>query len=476
MDDELNKYYKREGARTPKRFKERVQAGFRSRENINNLRKFFITNVPKGKLLTFLLDTLNNSVINFDVYSETSFDREALRGQSRPAVSVRSEVERLNNKFIAQRMSFIRDFADTIDPIYPRDGIVDDNESYGMRMFISDSLRPPGLEQLNGPGPLYELREDQAESTVWRGPPNDMLPNGTTCRKNNCYIRGQPRRLDQVYTKQCNWKDTNESFVPQRTNSCMSWKDMAVYHKTLVDSPVQQENFTTRQLIMLEGFPPEQLTKKDVGTDGILRWNKQKIPDRIITGSTFRYNEQVNCGKEKMITAPSVGKYVAANGKHLLVGDVDRYHLNEYDEARSRAGDVLFNQSESIPGLDIYDWQTSGDPSRGPEQAMAEYWGENHVETDSIVGNTELARKSYGEIYSWGNDWRNNSNSRSFMRYPRIPFWQDLVKWEGVDKDIDEDIGTQMRETDTLVRGWNMNRLLNPRGQEYRRYGARNIY
>ena len=44
---------------------------------------------------------------------------------------------------------------------------------------------------------------------------------------------------------------------------------------------------------------------------------------------------------------------------------------------------------------------------------------------------------------------------------------------EGYDLDIEETLGTQARELDGQVRRFDMDRLRDPRGQEYRRYGVR---
>ena len=45
----------------------------------------------------------------------------------------------------------------------PTVGNIEDNEDYGMTMFISDSLRPQGYEYMNNMGPGYELLENQQD-------------------------------------------------------------------------------------------------------------------------------------------------------------------------------------------------------------------------------------------------------------------------------------------------------------------------
>ena len=61
------------------------------------------------------------------------------------------------------------------------------------------------------------------------------------------------------------------------------------------------------------------------------------------------------------------------------------------------------------------------------------------------------------------------------MRYPEIPFWQHTARpLDAIDRDIEETLGTGSRELDSQVRRWSLDRMLNRRGEEYRRYGWRN--
>jgi hypothetical protein len=52
------------------------------------------------------------------------------------------------------------------------------------------------------------------------------------------------------------------------------------------------------------------------------------------------------------------------------------------------------------------------------------------------------------------------------------PFWQKGGH-EGYDYDIEENLGTQMRESDNHVRRWDLDRMRQPQGQQYRTYGPR---
>jgi hypothetical protein len=72
-----------------------------------------------------------------------------------------AEVRRLNRAFVDTRRRTRAAGAGGAEP-------------YHVRAFIGGSLRPPGLEHLNGPGPLYAIREDRVgEGFI---PPRDGAP------------------------------------------------------------------------------------------------------------------------------------------------------------------------------------------------------------------------------------------------------------------------------------------------------------
>lgn len=321
------------GARTPARFRERLIDLFRSPRNIEYLRTLFARRVPPGPLRCFALDTLEDSVYAYERVEDLILsDPIAQRGDARPAANFWAELRRLNLAFYEYRMQFLRDKAALISG-KSQDNQWDDDEQYHYRMFVADSLRPPGLEHLNGTGPLYGIQEDQTVTPKPRAPPGVITgPNG------------QPR---------------------------------------------------------LEGFTSAGLQRARVSADA----------------------------------AP--------------VHD---------------------------PGVDPDDWGwDGGDPNRTPEQALAEYWGEDRAETDTSMtslGATEVGGEAYIDRYGQGDQWRENGGTR-FMRYPTIPIWQNLSRGRNYDRDIDETLGTGDRELDNHVRRWDMERMRNPRGEEYRRYGWR---
>ena len=173
-----------EQAITPARFRERVAAQFLAPENLEYLRLLFAQQIPPGPMRGYALKTLRDAAQEFGggaaagdsrILDEIASDPLAQRGELTAATDLWSEVRRINRIFFEDRIALLREQAALISAPAParperasaerrpiRDGLADDNESYGMRMFISDSLRPPGLERLNGPGPDWAILEDQS--------------------------------------------------------------------------------------------------------------------------------------------------------------------------------------------------------------------------------------------------------------------------------------------------------------------------
>lgn len=318
----------RERARTPARAHDRVLAIFRGVENLAYLRTLLSKHTLAGAQRRFALDTLEEAAHSFCEsggrgYDVLASDPEARRGAADRGTGIWPEVQRLNRAFFEERRAAVRAVASHLEPGPPRDGHGDDDEPYHMRMFIADSLRPPGLEHLNGPGPHHELREDQA-----------------TARR--------------------------------------------------------------------EGFAGSRST----GARGTGR---------------------------------------AAGG--------------DFDGRDSDA--FLYGEADAPWG--------AGDPLRSPEEAVAEYWGDNWAASETRLARDRTrdgaAYETHGDRYAWGDSWRENGGTR-FMRREGIPFWQKGGR-EGYDRDIEETLGTAGRELDNHVRRWDMNRLREPRGQSYRRFGPR---
>jgi hypothetical protein len=360
----LYKFVEKESARTPVRPRERIIGQFRSPMNLAYLKKLF-SKLPKGQK-EFAVGALEDAVYNYDRATEVlGSDPIAMRGANRPAFDFWSEVRRLNAAFVADRMKMIKEYAHLLEKKKaPRVFADDEDEPYSMRMFISDSLRPPGLEHLNTPGPLYGIREDQTTSEL-------------------------------VY------KDNKWVSAPSK------------------------ESFTDSVSLDSDG---------KTATAAAPKTHNKAVPK----------------------AAPKAAPKTAL-------------------KPQQKPADVLglFDPDSKAPEETDDAWD-EGSAIRKPEQAMAEYWGEDKVPTDTMQGKMEQEGPTYGSKYAWGNNWYKNGGNR-FMRYEAIPFWQKGGR-EGYDYDIEETLGTSGRELDAHVRRWDMDRVRKPGGEEYRRFGQRSGY
>ena len=147
----------RAGACTP----EELVKMFRSQRNTAYLHDLFSRRVPPGPLQAFALGTLKESIRTFSekeslVYSDPAIPQ---RNGDPPAAGIWAKLRRLNSNFYEYSMAFLQDYKSAISgrsddgSLYSRD----DDEQHHHQMFIADSLRPPGLEHLNGPGPLHSF-------------------------------------------------------------------------------------------------------------------------------------------------------------------------------------------------------------------------------------------------------------------------------------------------------------------------------
>ncbi len=132
-----------------------------------------------------------------------------------------------------------------------------------------------------------------------------------------------------------------------------------------------------------------------------------------------------------------------------------------------------------VPGVDPDDWGwTGGRPNRTAEEAISEYWGDGAVESTPLaqvmttLGAMEVGGPTFGDRTAWGDQWRENGGTRA-MRRPEIPFYQNLSRGREYDRDIRETIGSGTLEFDSQVRAWDTQKMRDPRGEEYRRYGPR---
>lgn len=369
-----------EAARTPERFRSRVLAQFRSPENLGYLRGLFAATAPAGKLRAFAVETAEDAALAFSCTQDRALDvlasdPLARRGYARRAGDFWAELRRLNRAFYDSRMRGLALDAATIDPQARRDGVADASEDYAFSMFTADSLRPPGLERLNAPGPSWALREDQS---TWE--PAELARSG----------RAGPAPADR---RRPPCQTRAPRFAPDRPGR--------------------------------EGFAgtPAQMAQ-------VVRRAGGGLPVAWGTLTAARYPQD-----DVSVAQLGAGARRAPGGE----GEEDAWD--------------------------------DGNPNRSAEEALAEYYGDGQVESRTQLGAKEQVGRSYGSLFAWGDAWQENGGSR-LMRYESIPFWRKGGH-EGYDYDIEEDLGTQMRETGNPVRRWPMDRMRRAAGQEYRTLGPR---
>jgi hypothetical protein len=103
-------------------------------------------------------------------------DPLAMRGSVSRSSNLIEELQHLNRSFYHQRVQAVSSRPELDTPGYRRtiatasggpgrDASAGDEPLF-YRMFEADSLRPPGLEHLNGPGPLWKSLEDRGARSV----------------------------------------------------------------------------------------------------------------------------------------------------------------------------------------------------------------------------------------------------------------------------------------------------------------------
>jgi len=163
--------------RQPVSFRERILFQFRTSDNLRYLdASFRRTLPPDDPRLKFILGTLADTVDEFgSTYGQggalIDTDPLAQRGSAFRSGNVVEELQHLNRAFYHERLRTSSQLLNT-RPLPGGHGEFDvgSREPLFYQMFVADSLRPPGLENLNGPGPLHALHEDQSFSSLFRAP------------------------------------------------------------------------------------------------------------------------------------------------------------------------------------------------------------------------------------------------------------------------------------------------------------------
>ena len=424
-------YPSTELAITPARFRERVARQFLSLENLEYLRLLFAQQVPPGPQRDFALRTLRDAAQEFGggssagdsrILDEVATDPLAQRGENAATLDLWSEVRRINRIFFDDRMALLREQAAIISegpgtraPLTKNthgvvhDGLADDNESYHMRMFISDSLRPPGLERLNPPGPNWAIQEDQSSwlpkdqrGVLAKASADCRISKGTVVPK----ARAPPR--------------PPLSFLPPQGLAAASM----LYPKTPEVLARERADAGARMSAHMDARAGAR-----AGAHAGAHVGAHNLRERFEAGPS----------------RPSGGLSYSSGGPAHQYGK-DSYNFAGIDPLEAPR-----------PNPRLWGPNGAGRTNMDPEAAVAEYWGDDWPSSATTIGSTEIANVEYGAVESWGDSWQENGGTR-FMRYESIPFWQKGGR-SGYEYDIEETLGTAGRELDSDVRRWDMERV-----------------
>jgi hypothetical protein len=161
--------------------------------------------------------------------------------------------------------------------------------------------------------------------------------------------------------------------------------------------------------------------------------------DLIQSSDLWNEVNRLNCAfyKDKVISTNRTKKLYSF-GK--FDDESEPYHV------RAFTADSL-RPEENIINIDDDSWD-DGNATRTPEQALAEYWGEDYVESSSFTPKEH----AQADRSVWSENWRKNNNTR-FMRREGIPIWQ-RGGYRNHEYNIDETLGTATHEMGTHVRRW----------------------
>lgn len=266
-------------ARNPLRFRDRVLAVFRSPQNLSYLYDLFAGRVPAGPLRDFACTTLEGALFEYAsgdgrALEVLASDPLAQRGALRPAVGLWDEVRRLNRAFYEDRLALLQEQATIIER-----HDCEDDEPYHMRMFVSDSLRPPGLEHLNSAGPLYALREDQAARRHEQFVADDIFLYG---EGDAPWSRGDPNRSSEQALAEY-WGDglVATDLVPESREGPQAYGDAYAWRENGGTRFMRRESIPFWQQGGREGYDRD--IEDTLGTAGreldghVRRWDMDRV-------------------------------------------------------------------------------------------------------------------------------------------------------------------------------------------------------
>jgi hypothetical protein len=464
-----------EAVRQPERFRARIAAQFTSAENLKHLQDLFRARVPAGPQRNFILQTMRDAAQEFAggvaagdsrIRDEVASDPLAQRGELQSAVDFWPEVRRINRIFYEDRMSLAREQAGLLaqvgtraprelppgprkraGPEFPepvlRDGYEDDNEQYHMRMFIADSLRAPGTERLNGPGPNWAILEDQ--SSWLRAGEKHRAAASAPRRADRAAPGPPPRTMTGAARLVSPGPGAPPGALPRARGN------MTLSMKTNLGANIAADSDRAQNA----GIFIDPIYGESIYDDAVYGYADEDpaagVFEYVASG---RYDDSRVDGR-RMPNSTKEGFASRAGGAGARAGGAREYegtHVRNSAPVHDRADD-----DPTLVGDPTTEPWSGGDLNQLPDDAVAEYWDDHVQPADTAIGASEQAGVTHGAVESWGDGWQENGGTR-FMRYESIPVWQKGGR-AGYEYDIEENLGTSSRELDSNVRRWDMERV-----------------
>jgi len=145
-------------------------------------------------------------------------------------------------------------------------------------------------------------------------------------------------------------------------------------------------------------------------------------------------------------------EYTPSNGSYAM-------QMFEADSMRPGMNEIVKQQSTSAYHEDDAPWGEAN-PDRTPEQALAEYWGDELSPTSSIVGGE-------GYAYESANSWSSQRTSKP-MRKPNPPKNQPNGGRGNYEHDISGTLGYEGVEFENRSTTWGMDAMLAGRAESIR--------
>ena len=454
--------------RHPTSFRERVLAEFRSPRNVDHIVQAIRRVFPEGSQRTEAIQSLFMAMVEYgSTYGHggvlVDSDPLGLRGAATGGGNLLEELQHLNQAFFQQHIRHTMESGRTAGVPLARGGsnpaamtsgpgAPTEGEPLFYRMFEADSLRPPGLENLNGPGPLWELPENQGASSMLsaagvRGPPT---------YGSRCVMPGEARPVPTAATHHEGFAvapvpGVHEGFatmpVPGVAKEDMPWR-------------ASTQPYVSAETAAAEYYGHETPISAAMGFDSPIHLAETRAPGASGMNVADAAARVAATGGQPLPGAPGGppskcgydGFFQPRRGNGGLAGMMEdaarRANLNgDAAAAALLSGNAArFERREQIPY-----WQRAG---HNPTL----YTGRWQSHKGMAPGGEHSGRQR-GTLSE--RDWRKSG--------AREQYWDT--------GDMEETLGSGSAEfgggLESHVRGWDMDRLRHPRGESYMRFGPR---